>query len=119
LAQCLDALDAVPFWGGDPKWDLGSVEDHLNWRSYPATITHLDQLFVTKHGMLDIPFALIPDYALLIGGSTKRRVGRFEIDICDPRSVLVALETRNRKKDTERARVYAELRVRFGLPPVP
>ncbi len=118
LANCLDDLNAVPFWSGDPKWDLGTPEDHAAWRPEPATIEHLDQLFVTRLGMLDIPFALVPDYAALIGGCSKFKVGGHEIDVCDPRSVLIALEPRQRKKDMARQAIYTELRQKFGLPPL-
>ena len=117
LANCLDDLGAVPFWGDDPKWDLGSPADHLAWRPDPPTTTHLDQLFVTRLGMLDVPFALVPDYAELIGGCSKQVVAGHEIDVCDPRSVLIALERRNRKKDQARRAIYLVLREEFGLPP--
>jgi len=110
LAKCLDDLNAVPFWSGDPKWDLGTPADHAAWRPEPAS---------TRFGMLDIPFALVPDYAELIGGCSKFTVGGHEIDVCDPRSVLVALEPRQRKKDLARQAIYTELRRKFGLlPPV-
>lgn len=118
LANCLGNLNAVPFWSGDPKWDIGTPADHAAWRPQPASIEHLDQLFVTRFGMLDIPFALVPDYAELIGGCSKFRVGGHEIDVCDPRSVLIALEPRSRKKDRARQAIYAEFRQKFGLPPI-
>ena len=116
LAGCLEELAAVPFWSGDPKWDLGSPDDHRNWSPKPATIEHLDQLFVTRHGMLDIPFALVPDYAELIDDCSQSRVAGHLIDVCDPRSVLIALEPRQRKKDKARQAIYAEMRKKFGLP---
>lgn len=119
LARCLEELDAVPFWSGDPKWDHGTPADHLAWRPEPATITHLDQLFVMRHGMLDIPFALVPDYATLIDACSPRNVGGHMVDICDPRSVLVALEPRQRSKDKARRAIYAEMRKKFGLPLLP
>lgn len=117
LARCLDDIDAVPFWTGDPKWDYGTPEDHLAWKPEPAAIEHLDRLFVTRHGMLDIPFALIPDYADLIGNCTRLTVAEHSIHVCDPRAVLVALEPRRRAKDRARSAEYAMLRVKFGLPP--
>jgi len=114
-AECLEALEAVPQWVGDPKWDVGTVEDHIAWRPWPADIKHLDQLFVTHHGMFDLPFALVPPYDTLLPGSTVIQVGGVDVTVCDPRRVLRALETRNRKKDARRATIYAEMRRRFGL----
>jgi hypothetical protein len=118
LARCLNDLDAVPFWCGDPAWDFGTPEEHRAWRPDPATIEHLDRLFVTRHGALDIPFELIPDYSDLIGGCTQRKVTGHSVDVCDPRSVLLALERRQRKKDSVRQAIYAEMRERFGLAPL-
>ena len=118
LARCLEDLDAIPFWSGDPKWDHGSPRDHAAWRPVPATLEHLDQLFVTCHGMLDIPFALVPDYDDLIDGCTRHVVDGHEVDVCDPRSVLIALERRHRAKDEARKAIYASFRERFGLPPL-
>ena len=66
LAACLTALDAIPSWSNDPKWNLGTLDDHRAWTASPATLDHLDQLFVTKHGLLDVPFALIPPYETLL-----------------------------------------------------
>lgn len=117
LACCLEDIDAVPFWTGDPKWDHGTLEDHLAWKPEPATTEHLDRLFVTRHGMLDIPFALIPDYADLITTCTRLTVEGHAIQVCDPRAVLVALEPRRRAKDKARRAEYAALRIKFGLPP--
>lgn len=119
LARCLDDLHAVPFWCGDPEWDLGTPEEHRAWRPHPATTGHLDRLYVTRHGMLDIPFALIPDYADLIATCTRREIAGHAVDVCDPRSVLTALAHRRRRKDIERQEIYAGLRRRFGLPPLP
>ncbi len=117
LSGCLAELDAIPYWSGDPEWDLGTVDDHKSWRPVPATIKHLDQLFVTRYGMLDIPFKLVPDYANLICGCSRKNIAGHWVDVCDPRSVLVALESRRRKKDIERQAIYTEMRRRFGLPP--
>lgn len=118
LGQCLGSLDAVPFWTGDPAWDLGTPQEHKSWRPEPATIAQLDHLFVTRHGMLDIPFALVPDYDDLIMGCSSFEVAGQLIDVCDPRSVLIALESRHRKKDRERRAVYTKMRLRLGLPPM-
>jgi hypothetical protein len=60
----------------------------------------------------------VPDYAELIGGCSKHLVAGQEIDVCDPRSVLVALEPRQRKKDKARQAIYRQLREKFGLPPL-
>lgn len=117
LARCLDDLDAVPYWCGDPQWDHGTPEEHRAWRPEPATTMHLDRLFVTRHGMLDIPFALIPDYSDLIGGCARREIAGHAVDVCDPRSVLVALESRRRRKDRARRAIYDGMRLRLGLPP--
>ncbi|MEO1605532.1 MAG: hypothetical protein AAFU34_09455 [Pseudomonadota bacterium] len=119
LARCLEELDAVPFWSGDPKWDHGTPDDHAAWRPEPATIEHLDQLFVTRHGMLDIPFALVPDYDTLISQCSQREIAGHMVDICNPRSVLIALEPRQRAKDRARRAIYSDMRKRFGLPPLP
>jgi len=115
VAQLLDHLEAVPQWCGLSEWDIGSVEDHLAWKPWPATTAHLDQLFVTQHGMFDLPFKLVPDYAELLPGSSVMAIGEVDVRVCDPRRVLKALETRDRKKDRARAEVYAEMRRRFGL----
>ena len=115
LAACLTALDAIPSWSNDPKWNLGTLDDHRAWTAGPATLDHLDQLFVTKHGPLDVPFALIPPYETLLQRATQARIGAHEIIACDPRSVLRALETRNRQKDRDRAGTYARLRKDLGL----
>lgn len=115
LACCLEALEAVPSWSSDPKWNLGTLDDHRAWTPWPATLPRLDQLFVTELGMLDIPVALVPPYEELLPGATEMEVGTHTITVCDPRRVLNALNNRNRKKDRERAQVYAEMRAKFGL----
>ncbi len=114
-ARCLESLEAVPQWVDDPKWDIGTIDDHRTWRPWPATIQHLDQLFVTPFGMLDLPFALVPDYAELLPGSSVMPVGAHDVTVCDPRRVLRALEHRNRRKDRARAAAIADMRARFGM----
>lgn len=117
LAGCLNDLDAVPFFSGDPRWDLGTPDDHRAWRPEKTTPKDLDHLFVTRHGMLDIPFAMLPEYDALIGGCSPMEIDGRRVDVCDPRMVLDTLETLSRRKDSARASIYAEMRARFGLPP--
>ena len=115
VARLLEHFEAVPQWCGQPEWDIGTVEDHLAWRPWPATVEHLDQLFVTRHGMFDVPFRLVPPYETLLDGATEMKIGEHPVAVCDPRRVLRALEARDRKKDRARAEVFAEMRRRFGM----
>lgn len=115
LARCLTHLDARPAWYGEGNPWIESLEACLAWRPEPATIKHLDHLFVTRLGMLDIPFEFLPPYDALLHGASEIRIEDMPVTVCDPTRVLAALETRNRKKDKLRAQEYARMRTMFGM----
>ncbi len=115
LARCLEHLDATPAWYGEGNPWIESLEACLDWRPDPATTQHLDHLFVTRLGMLDIPFEFLPPYDTLLDGATTIPIGGIPVNVCDPKRVLAALETRDRKKDRARSEIYADMRKRLGM----
>ncbi|MEL6682681.1 MAG: hypothetical protein AAFQ09_08545 [Pseudomonadota bacterium] len=116
VAECLNDLDAVAAyldgWGGA----RGTLEACRAWRPSPPTADHLDWLFVTEFGMLDIVIAHADPYESLMEGAMEREAVGITYWCCDPRRVLTALEQRNRKKDSARADVYQALRQELGMP---
>ncbi len=115
LARCLDHLDATPAWYGEGNPWIASLDACRAWRPEPATIEHLDHLFVTRLGMLDVPFEFLPPYEDLLDGATQIPIGGVPVTVCDPRRVLRALEARDRKKDRARSKLYADMRKQLGM----
>ncbi|MEJ6401474.1 hypothetical protein [Yoonia sp. 2307UL14-13] len=115
VAACLRDLEAVAAyldgWGGE----RGTLEACTAWRPDPPTADHLDWLFVTERGMLDIVIAHADPYDSLMDGATERDADGTPYWCCDPRRVLKALEKRNRKKDTAREAVYRDMRRKLGM----
>lgn len=116
VAACLAELDAVAAyldgWGGA----RGTLEACRAWRPDRASAVHLDWLYVTPFGMLDIVIEKAESHDALMEGATWREVDGAACWVCDPRRVLRALEGRQRVKDDARRAVYREMRRRFGMP---
>ncbi|MCK0096908.1 hypothetical protein MWU60_15115 [Yoonia sp. F2084L] len=119
VADCLDDLHATAAyldgWGG-PR---GTLEACRAWHPDPATAEHLDWLFVTPFGMLDIVIEHADSYASLMNGATRYYAEDVSYWVCDPRRVLQALEGRKRPKDAKRRAVYRAMRRKFGMPDLP
>lgn len=119
LAKCLKELGAVSAyldgWGGA----RGTLSACRDWTPEPATPENLDWLMVTPLGMLDvvIEFATEP-YEEAVRTSRQMMIGHTSTAVCDPRRVLVSLETRDRSKDIARNEVYRVMRKRLGMPPL-
>ncbi len=119
VAACLSDLNAVAAyldgWGGA----RGTMSACQEWRPDPATADHLDWLFVTPLGMLDIVIALADSYDSLMQGADQFQAGQVSYWACNPRQVLTALEGRKRQKDQTRDAIYRDMRIKFGMPPLP
>ena len=119
LANCLQDLGAVAAyldgWGGA----RGTMEACKAWLPDPPTPEHLDWLFVTHAGMLDIVIAHADPYDTLMADATQRDADGTPYWCCDPKRVLTALEARNRKKDKARSAIYSKMRRKFGMPDLP
>lgn len=115
VSACLDGLGAVAAyldgWGGQ----RGTLEACRAWRPDPPTATHLDWLFVTHLGMLDIVIDKADSYESLMDGATLHSVDDVPYRVCDPRRVLTALEGRKRTKDKARRGLYRAMRRQFGM----
>jgi hypothetical protein len=123
LARCLDALGAVPARVEAEGWPMSTLEACRAWRSDPPTRENLDQLFVTRHGMLDVVIEFVvvepgaDPYRSLLAGASSMTVGGTAFCVCDPRRVLQALPARTRRKDQQRQAAYAAMRLKFPMPP--
>lgn len=72
----------------------------VRWvRPEPTTERHLDRLFVTRLGMVDVPPRLCGTYDELIGEATTVEVAGVPVRVCDPDQVLVRLQGRTWTKD--------------------
>lgn len=121
LAGLLDALQARPAYL-PPPFKGPTLEECRAWRPDPPTAQHLDHLFVTSLGMLDIPPLLTGSYEQLMAHARSITIAEVEVWVCDPRQVLDRLPAKTRPKDLERAATYTALRERLrsdpGLAPV-
>ena len=111
-------------WGAVPAFlpslsNGPTLEECRAWRPGPATEEHLDHLFVTTLGMLDVPPRLTGTFAELMAGATSVSIGGVEVWVCDPRMVLDGLPAKPRLKDTARAGEYERLRRRLDQRPSP
>jgi hypothetical protein len=118
LAALLGALHAVPAYI-PPPWEGPTLEECRSWCPGPPTAEHLDHLFVTSLGMLDIPPALTGSYEQLMARARSVAIAGAEVWICDPRQMLDRLPAKVRAKDAARATAYAALRERLRTDPVP
>lgn len=118
LAGFLGALHAVPAYI-PPPWKGPTLAECRAWRPDPPTADHLDHLFVTSLGMLDIPPRLTGTYEQLITDARPVTIAGAEVWICDPRQMLDRLPTKARAKDAARAAAYAALRERLRQDPAP
>jgi hypothetical protein len=111
LARLLVGLRALPAYF--PAWAEGpSLAQCLRWRPDPVTPEQIDHLFVTAHGMLDIPPSITGTYRELAEGATFVEVAGLVVRVCDPGEVLRRLDGRARRKDLARAREYDAVRER-------
>lgn len=111
LARALTEASAIPAFV--PEWRADqTVEWCRRWRPEPATEQHLDHLFVTRLGMLDVPPRLCGSYDELLPLAATVEVGGVPVRVCHPREVLDRLDGRDRAKDRERAHLYAAMRGR-------
>jgi hypothetical protein len=109
LAAALTDLRAVPAYV--PGWAPGpSLAQCRAWRPEPATEQHLDHLFVTRLGMVDVPPRLCGTYDELLPGARTVRIAGVRVDVCDPEEVLRRLDGRHRAKDESRRGTYARVR---------
>lgn len=111
FALCLEHLGTVAAfldaWGGA----RGTFQACDNWQPFPATADHLDWLFVTPFGMLDIVVSCCDGFDALMQGATQHASGGVAFWACDPRKVLDALEGRTRAKDEARSPIYEKTRI--------
>lgn len=109
LAGVLAELGAVPAYL--PAWSKTmTLRQCREWVPEPPTAEHLDHLFVTRLGMLDIPPELTGSFAQLRPGATLLELAGIPVWVCDPEEVLRRLPERPRPKDVERAAQYAAVR---------
>lgn len=118
LATLLDTLDAVPAYFPPPRTGP-TLEQCLAWRPDPPTARHLDHLFVTSLGMLDVPPTLTGSYPELMASAREITLAGVPVWICDPRQMLDRLPAKARAKDAARAAAYTALRERLALDPQP
>ncbi len=89
VADCLRDLDAIAAyldgWGGA----RGTLDACRAWWPKPANATHLDWLFVTPLGLLDIVIAKADSYASLMEGATQHVTQGILNWACDPRRVFL------------------------------
>lgn len=117
LARLLVDLRALPAYF--PEWAEGpSLARCLRWHPEPVTAEQLDHLFVTPHGMLDIPPSITGTYRELAEHATFVEIAGLAVRVCDPGEVLRRLDGSTRRKDVARAREYDAVRerVRRGDP---
>jgi len=109
LAGLLARLDARPAYL--PEWTTGlSLDECRQWTPAPVTPEHLDHLFVTSLGMLDIPPTITGDYARLRQGATRVELADTPVWVCAPEEVLNRIPARARAKDLERLAEYEKIR---------
>ena len=119
IAACLEELGAVKAyldgWGGA----RGTYKACLAWRADEPSAAHLDWLYVTPFGLLDIVIEFAEPYATIMQDAQKVSLAGHAIWASDPRRVLRALEDRSREKDRARAEVYRRMRRKFGMAETP
>lgn len=118
LASLLGALQAVPACFPPPSPGL-TLEQYLAWRPDPPTAKHLDHLFVTSLGMLDIPPTLTGSYDELMTDARVITMAGVQVWICDPGQMLDRLPAKARTKNMARAATYTALRERLRRDPHP
>jgi hypothetical protein len=113
LGRALEEIGAVP--ACTPGWAAGPAIDQCRaWRPAAAEAS-LDHLFVTDLGMIDVVPRLCGLYEELMPSAAIVEVGGVPLAVCEPLAVLARLDGLARRKDLERARVYAQLRDRSVL----
>ena len=118
IAAMLDDLGARPAYL--PNWpESPTLEACAAWTPARPTEEHLDHLYVTSLGMIDIVPRLCGTYHDLLPTATTTRVAGHPVRVCDPAEVLARLEGRSRPKDLLRRLQYAEVAaaVRNGAQP--
>lgn len=112
VADLLVSLEAVP--AHFPDWAHGlSLQQCRAWTPQPPTLQHLDHLFVTRLGMLDIPPEITGSYAQLRAGARLLELFGVPVWVCSAHEVLDRLPERPRVKDHERAGTYAAVQHRL------
>jgi hypothetical protein len=108
LAALLENLGARPAYYPDWPGSL-SLKACAAWTPVPPTEPHLDHLYVTPLGMVDVVPCLCGTYDELLPAATTTRFLGHTIRVCDPAEVLARLEGRSRPKDLLRRTQYAEV----------
>jgi predicted nucleotidyltransferase len=118
LSHALESIDAIPAF--NPDWTNGpSMDQCAAWTPHPATETNLDHLFVTRIGMVDVPPRLCGTYDELIKEAVTVDIAGISVRVCALEEVMRRLRGRARRKDNDRASVYAamEERLKAGAGP--
>jgi hypothetical protein len=118
LAGLLGELDARPAFI-PPPFEGPTLEQCRAWRPDPPTAGHLDHLFVTALGLLDVPMKLTASYEQLRAGARPVTLAGVRVWVCDPWQVLDRLPSKARAKDVARAATYTALRERLRQDPDP
>ncbi len=118
LADVLAGMDATVAF--DPSWANGPGLDECRaWSASPATEKNLDHLFVTTHGLVDVPPRLCGTYDDLIPSATVVEIADMPVTVCDPDVVLALLPGRTRAKDLARAQIYTDVRRKLAADRTP
>ncbi|MGY0236796.1 hypothetical protein [Longispora urticae] len=113
LAGALAAAGAVPAY--TPGWrDDFTLDTCRAWRPEPASEERLEYLYVTRHGMLDVPFRMCGEYGELARGAETVDVAGVPVEVCALSEVLDRVTVLTSPKHRGRAGVYAGLRDRAG-----
>ncbi|WP_412538372.1 hypothetical protein R8Z50_21265 [Longispora sp. K20-0274] len=118
LAAALTAAGAVPAY--TPGWrDDFTLDTCRAWRPEPPTEDQLEYLYVTRHGMLDLPLRMCGSYAELVPAAVSVDVGGVPVKVCALSAVLDRVTALTSPKHRDRAAVYAALRDRPLDPAAP
>ncbi len=118
LAGALRAAEAIPAYTEGWRDDF-TPETCRAWRPEPATEENLEWLYVTRHGLLDLPMRMCGTSDELLAGASRVDLGGVDVNVCDPRLVLERGRRLTSPKHRERAALYAGLDVSRGPIGVP
>ncbi|GAB1693536.1 hypothetical protein [Krasilnikovia sp. M28-CT-15] len=116
LAEALRDADAIPAFTAGWRDDF-TVETCRAWRPEPPTEEQLEWLYVTRHGMLDVPMRMCGTYDDLLPTATQVAIGGVMTTVCDPRRVLERVMRLTSPKHRARATLYQALGSSLGQAP--
>lgn len=117
LAEVLRDAEAIPAYTEGWRDDF-TIATCRAWRPEPPTEEQLEWLYVTRHGMLDVPMRMCGTYAELLPNANRVDIGGVMVTVCDPRQVLERAMKLTSPKHVSRADLYAHLGETLSREPI-